>query len=72
MLNQDFKKREAAIKVHHKRKIVFLTSPNALPKHVDTFATYSNLDLLIVDEGHKAKNINTKFRKSLKDIYVSR
>eukprot|EP00347_Sterkiella_histriomuscorum_P019706 403340600 len=72
MLNQDFKKRETAIKVNNRRKTVFITSPNVVAKHIDTFGMYSKLDLLVIDEGHKAKNINTKFRKSLKDLYVSR
>lgn len=72
MLNQDFRKREVAIRVNTKRRIVFLTSPNSIPKYIDTFATYSKLDLMIIDEGHKAKNVNTKFRKSLKEIFVSK
>lgn len=41
-------------------------------KHIDTFADYGKLDLLVIDEGHKAKNIHTKLRKSLKDLYVRR
>jgi hypothetical protein len=28
-------------------------------KHVDDFAKFGKIDVLIVDEGHKAKNINT-------------
>ena len=30
------------------------------------------MDVLIIDEGHKAKNIHTKIRKGLKDIYVKK
>ena len=28
--------------------------------------------MLIVDEGHRAKNINTKIRKGIKSLYVKR
>jgi DNA repair and recombination protein RAD54B len=26
----------------------------------------------VVDEGHKAKNVNTRIRKGIKDLYVKR
>jgi SNF2 family DNA or RNA helicase len=39
-------------------------------KHVDHFAEFGKIDLLIVDEGHKAKNINTKIRQGIKNLYV--
>lgn len=41
-------------------------------KHVDTFNRQGNLQVLIVDEGHRAKNINTKIRKGIKTLYVKR
>jgi len=41
-------------------------------KHVDTFNRQGNLQVLIVDEGHRAKNINTKIRKGIKSLYAKR
>jgi len=32
---------------------------------------FFKLNVLIVDEGHKAKNTNTQFRKALKEIKVT-
>lgn len=51
---------------------MYITSPNVVFKHVDTFAEFGRLDLMIVDEGHKAKNINTKIRVGIKNLYVKR
>lgn len=67
------KKRVEIIKANKFTKnLVYITTPNTIFKHVDDFATYGKLDLLIVDEGHKAKNVNTRIRKGLKDLYVKR
>ena len=39
---------------------------------LDFLSMRSNWDILVVDEGHKAKNIHTKFRKNLKEFPVTR
>ena len=41
-------------------------------RHVDTFAKHGKIDLLIVDEGHKAKNLHTRIRQGIKNIYVKK
>ncbi len=63
ILNQEGKKRQALILNNkYKENIVFITTANVIFKHVDDFARNAKLDVLIVDEGHKAKNINTRMR----------
>jgi SNF2 family DNA or RNA helicase len=73
ILNQDVKKRQALILNNkYKENIVFITTANVIFKHVDDFARNAKLDVLIVDEGHKAKNINTRMRQGIKNLYVRR
>ncbi|CDW85194.1 dna excision repair protein ercc-6-like [Stylonychia lemnae] len=69
-LNQDLKRRIQVIQVNQKNRTVYLVSPQSLIKHVDHFEQYGKLDLMVIDEGHKAKNIYTQLRKTLKAIYV--
>ena len=54
------------------RKVVYITTPNIILRHNETFANYGKLDVMIIDEGHKAKNIHTKLRKSLKEMHIKR
>ena len=56
----------------HSKNFVYICSPNTLVTHVDNFRESSEIDLLIIDEGHKAKNVHTKIRKALKESYVKR
>ncbi len=56
----------------YKENIVFITTANVIFKHVDDFARNAKVDVLIVDEGHKAKNINTRIRQGIKNLYVRR
>lgn len=73
MLNQPQRKREQLIAGNRlKNNLVYLTTPSMIQKHVDTFNRQGNLQVLIVDEGHRAKNINTKIRKGIKSLYVKR
>lgn len=73
MLSQSLAKREQAIAGNRlKQNLVYLTTPSMIHKHVDTFNRQGNLQVLIVDEGHRAKNINTKIRKGIKTLYVKR
>ena len=53
--------------MNKKRRIVFLTTGAILCAHYETFNTECNIDVLVIDEGHKAKNIYTKLRKCLKE-----
>jgi DNA repair and recombination protein RAD54B len=73
ILDQTLPKRVEIIK-NNKFKInfVYITTPHCVFKHVEDFAKHGKIDLLIVDEGHKAKNINTNIRKGIKELYVKR
>lgn len=73
ILNQPEKKRIIEIRRQkYTKNCIFITTPNIISKLVDIFRSESNLDVMIIDEGHKAKNIHTKVRKGLKDIYVKK
>lgn len=39
---------------------------------MDFLTQKSKWDVLVVDEGHKAKNLHTKYRKALKDFPVTK
>ena len=70
-LNQKANKREKIISsCENFKKIVFITTANMVYKHIDHFANCAKLDILIVDEGHKAKNISTKFRLGIRNLQV--
>ena len=64
------KREDIILKNRETKRIVYITTPNVLTKHVETFDKYGKIDLLVIDEGHKAKNIHTKIRKGLKELYV--
>ncbi|TNV70831.1 hypothetical protein FGO68_gene3441 [Halteria grandinella] len=73
VLDQALKKRQEIIQQNkYTKNLVYITTPNTIFKHVDDFAQFAALDLLVVDEGHKAKNVNTRIRKGIKDLYVKR
>jgi len=46
-------------------RVIIITS-DAFDYFKDKFERHFNVDLLIVDEGHKAKNVDTVLRKAIK------
>ena len=52
-------------KICHERCIV-ITSPGKLQNDIEKLNEICKWDILVVDEAHLAKNVNTNFWKSLK------
>lgn len=51
-------------------KVVVLITPGVLVSQLEFLKANTQWDTLIVDEGHKAKNVNTKFRRAVKELPV--
>ncbi len=51
---------------------VIVISSNAFHEIKDSLQTNLRCDLMIIDEGHKAKNVETCLRKSIKEFQVAR
>ena len=51
---------------------VFILSSNAFHDLKNQLQYLIYCDLMIIDEGHKAKNVETNLRKSIKDFYSNR
>ena len=66
------KREEIIINSKFKKNFVYITTSSMVFRHVDTFAKHGKIDLLIVDEGHKAKNLHTRIRQGIKNIYVKK
>jgi SNF2 family DNA or RNA helicase len=51
------------------KKIIALTTPRTMVSDIDELEK-SKWDIIVIDEGHRAKNLRTKFRKTIKEMKV--
>lgn len=65
-------KRKKIISATKKTKVFAITSPGIFTSDSLQLQKGCTWDILVIDEGHRAKNINTKLRKSLKEFTVSK
>ena len=47
-----------------------IMSPDNFKSDFEYIQKSCKFDIMVIDEGHRAKNISTKFRKALKDFQV--
>ena len=66
------KKRHDLINQMVNQKGVAIISPESFKSDSEYMNSKLKWDILIVDEGHKAKNVATKLRKSLKAFQVEK
>jgi SNF2 family DNA or RNA helicase len=64
------KKRRETIQSCINRKIVAIISPESFKSDFKYLQDKISWDVMVLDEGHKAKNVATKLRKSLKEFKV--
>ena len=62
------KKRHDMIDFMINQKGVAVISPESFRSDLDYLQDKLTWDVMVVDEGHKAKNVATKLRKSLKEF----
>eukprot|EP00347_Sterkiella_histriomuscorum_P024556 403330701 len=84
--NSDFEQNESVIDVREKssrlkkisrakqrhpdQPLVIVISPKVFEKESEVLCELLIVDVMVIDEGHRAKNIKTKFRKSIKEFQV--
>jgi len=64
--------RRAAISNCINRNIIAIISPESFKSDFEFMQENITWDVMVLDEGHKAKNVATKLRKSLKAFQVRR
>lgn len=59
-------------RINERRPRIIVITTNAFTELLPKLREKLSVDLLVVDEGHKAKNINTKIRDAIRNFPVNR
>jgi SNF2 family DNA or RNA helicase len=66
------KQRQQDIKEIAQKKCIVISSHSSLCMDLELMQKSFLWDVMVVDEGHRAKNVTTKFRKAIKEFRVTR